>query len=65
MAKTFDHWRKPLSPAVIPTSDRPLPVEEDEILDWDYELEFTPDRPSGTIEVTLTKVDDVPAVEVD
>jgi len=54
-----------MSPAVIPASDRPLPVEEDEILDWDYELEFTPDRPSGTIEVTLTKVDDVPAAGVD
>ena len=56
-AKKFRLKEKSMaSAAVKPVPDYPRPDESEEILDWDYALQTVPARPSGTIEVSLTKI---------
>jgi hypothetical protein len=65
MEKVYSHAGK--------TSMHPLPgsaarakteesVMETEILNWDYALEETPVRPSGTVQAILTRTKEAPPV---
>jgi hypothetical protein len=46
----------------VAAQNQPSIINEDEVLNWDYALELAPPRPAGTIEVVLTRVQELPPV---
>ena len=64
MGKTYvPYGTIPMTPKFGPErtqSSAPASVEDSEIVDWEFCLEYTPSRPSGTVEAVLQRVTEEP-----